>query len=170
MNDTTSVTCFFIVNHFWPLTQCQKNWPHHQGDSSWHLLKAMFFFGIAPSNTPVVMKSALQLQRPSDSWHLNFMKITRSKVNGSIVLKIYCRNDKIILTYQHLLNLLKAVFENDSKSEFDPLNINDSTDVSNTWRTGRWIRARWSCAGVPPHQRIKSCWGLMKILKIAGPS
>lgn len=67
---------------------------------SWHLLGDVFLW-IAPSNTPVVI-ATLQLQGSSgrtmkkDFFHLNFMKMTGSKVKSSIVLKIYWRKDKII--------------------------------------------------------------------------
>ena len=138
---------------------------------SWHLLGDVFLW-IAPSNTPVVI-ATLQLQGSSgrtmkkDFFHLNFMKMTGSKVKSSIVLKIYWRKDKIIFD---ILTSMEGIWKNHTNWSILLQRFNYSADVSNTWRTGRWIRARWSCAGVPPHQRIKSCCGLMKILKIVGPS
>ena len=132
---------------------------------SWHLLGDAFC-GSRLQTRPLWLRlsSSRGHLEGRRLWHLNFMK-TRSKVNSSIVLKIYWRKDKIIF------DILLKVFEK-KHTNWSILHqrFNDSADVSKTWRTGRWIRARWSCAGVPPHQRIKSCWGLMKILKIVGHS
>ena len=139
---------------------------------SWHLLGDVFFVDRAFKHARCDCNSPA----PGVIWKDNekkFFSIWISWKWQDLKLKalLYWRfiegRTRSYLTYWHLWKVFE---KNHTNWSILLQRFNYSADVSNTWRTGRWIRARWSCAGVPPHQRIKSCCGLMKILKIVGPS